>query len=87
MSFAKNDCIIIISRSVLRKNLEKEFQNPNTLYNKIENYNEDGNSDFNNFISNVEEASRKGIKFKNCFACRFWAENTRYSFSAFVYCK
>jgi hypothetical protein len=76
-----------ISRSILRKNLEKEFQNPNTLYNKIENYNEDGNSDFNNFISNVEEASRKGIKFKNCFACRFWAENTRYDYDAIIFCK
>lgn len=65
-----------ISREVIRKNLEKELQKPNAIYNKIENYNEEGNAYANDFISSVEEAAKKGIKFKNCYACRFWAENS-----------
>lgn len=65
-----------ISREVIRKNLEKELQSPNAIYNKIENYNEEGNAYASDFIASVEEASKKGIKFKNCYACRFWAENS-----------
>lgn len=75
-----------ISREILRKNLEKELQNPNVLYTKIENK-EYSNTLSNNFISNIEEASRKGIKVKNCFACRFWAQNTMYDLGAIIFCK
>lgn len=65
-----------ISREVSRKNLEKEISNPNVFYYKIENYNEGGNAYASDFYNSVVEASKKGIKFKNCYACRYWAENS-----------
>jgi hypothetical protein len=77
-----------ISREVIRKNLEKELQKPNAIYNKIENYNEEGNAYSSDFISSVEEASKKGIKFKNCYACRFWALNSfQHIKSGNIFCK
>lgn len=65
----------VIIREVVRKDLNKVLQNPNAIYNKILNQNEKGNGYYNDLISNIEEAARKGVKFKNCYACRFWAKN------------
>lgn len=64
-----------VSREISRKNLEKELSNPNVIYCSIENYNEGGNAYASNFYNSVVEASKNGIKFKNCYACRFWGEN------------
>lgn len=54
---------------------------------KVLNFEEHQNFIGNDYKKLIIEASKNGIEFKNCFACRFWGPNKSDFFEAALFCK
>ena len=74
-------------KEVFIKDLKRELSNENLIYKKVLNFNEHHNFIGNDYKKLIIEASQSGVKFKNCFACRFFATNKSDFFEAALFCK
>lgn len=75
------------NNNVLIKDLNRELSNENIIYSKILNSSQQERMNGRIYQELVIEASRCGIKFKNCFSCRFYAPNKSDFVEATLFCK
>lgn len=74
-------------RELFIKDLNIELLNENLIYKKVLDFSEDNNFIGHHYKKLIIEASQSGVKFKNCFACRFFATNKSDFFEATLFCK
>lgn len=77
----KNNKTVKITEQM--RNIINEINNKNVIYYKI-NETENRKYDFEKFVINYSFMNRE---YKNCFACRFFDENTSYYSSTKYFCK